>query len=123
MTPDIYKIFVVNHNRYSYKLTSAACSCMKRNRGSTITMPCSRPHREPLLELLLQGSIFCLCHLLCFKYFHGYICSSPNKEAFIETTSKASLKNKTIVQNIYNGILFSYKKEGNSALCDNIDGS
>lgn len=60
--------------------------------------------------------------MLCFKYFYGYICSSCNKEAFIETISKASLKNKTIVQNIYNGILFSHKKEGNSALCDNIDG-
>lgn len=51
--------------------------------------------------------------MLHIKHFHAYIRASPKKETFIKTTSRASLKNKMIFQNIYDGILFGHDKEGN----------
>ena len=50
------------------------------------------------------------------KDFHGYICGSLKKQVLMKTTSKASVKDKTIFQTIYNGILFSHDKEGNPFL-------
>ena len=83
-------------------------------------MTCSRPHKEPFLELLLQGSIFYVYSIadtmIHIKHFHGYICGSLKNEVFMKTTSRASLKDKTIFQTIHNGILFSHDKEGNPFL-------
>ena len=81
-------------------------------------------HTVQYIDLVSQECIPKTCMILLTNVIPIHLIKKINarKENGVHTHTD-SLVGQNLMLNIYNRILFSHKKEGNPAICDNMDGS